>query len=209
MPRYGEEFKATVPLESVQVPLVYFVEVRNASTTNVSPMRSVLPRAIGIEQPAKIFWPFLDGFEIGTESWRSLSGGRLSTSMEAKNGKAALSIRIPDDRVSMAVATTRLRGWFAQEHQARGFGFWARTKTGEGEVRCSLLANAFTTNQIIVAQTAATKLTSAWKRVEVPFSDFPRFPIGDLDLVSFEFSGAHGREFLLDDFFLLGRWRFE
>jgi hypothetical protein len=210
MPRYGGVCKASVPVESVMVPLVYFIEARTGNATNVSAMRSVLPREAGIEQPKKIFWPFLDGFEQGIESWRALADGAvMSVSTEAKNGKAALSIRIATARRSATVGTTRLRGWFAQEHQARGFGFWARTKQGTGEVRCSLVANAFTTNQVIAAQERATKLTAMWKRVEVPFNDFTQFPLGELDLVTFEFTGTSSTEFLLDDLFLAGRWRFE
>jgi hypothetical protein len=207
---FGEKRKVTVPLDSVLIPVAYFVETRNGKTINSSAMRVVFPRELGIEEPQKYFWPFLDGFEQGMESWRSLNiGAAMSISAEAKSGKAALSVRIPASGNFVAVGTTRLRGWFAQEHQARGFGFWARATQRAGEVRCSLIANAFTANQVLVTQERATKLDLSWKRVDVPFADFPRFPIADLDLISFEFIGSDEGEFLMDDLFLLGRWRFE
>jgi len=210
MRQFGTAWKATVPVNSVDVPLVYFIERRGVETTNRSAMRCALPRALGLSQPSKYFWTFIDGFEQGAESWRILGGGeRVRLSALAKNGKAALSVRIPATRNSITVGTTRLRGWFAEENKARGFAFWARTIGGAGEARCSLLAEALTTNQVLMAQTNVAKLTANWRRVEVHFSEFPKFPLGDLDLVAIEFNGPAGMEFLIDDLSLLGRWVFE
>lgn len=207
MSRFGDVWKSAVPLDSVDVPLVYFVVETAGPVTNVSPARLALPRQLGLEHPSKFFWPFLEGFELGTRSWRSLDGQRIELSPLAKSGKSSLRVLLREGRTVASVGTTRLRGWFAQEHQSAGISVWAKTSGGSGQMRCSLMANAFTTNQVLVAQTNTTTVTSNWRRVNVPFTAFPALPLGDLDFVAFEFSGPAGTEFVLDDLTLLDRWQ--
>jgi len=207
---HGQSWQVNVPTDSADAPIIYFALAQSGGATQVSPMRVCRPRALGIEQPSRYFWPFLEGFEQGLGSWRNLSGGgELRISDMAKNGRAALALSVPANHHSASAGTTRLRGWFVQEHGASGFAFWARTASGTGEIRCSLLANAFIDRQAIAAQTNATAVNPHWRRIEVPFSAFARFPLGDLDFVTIEFTAEAGSELLVDDLYLLGRWRFD
>jgi hypothetical protein len=116
---------------------------------------------------------------------------------------------VPSGKRSVSVATTRLRGWSIEERGATGMAFWARTRSGTGHLRVTLLANAYTTNQVTSAQTNTFSITPAWKRIQLPFAEYPMPLLGDLDLVVFEWIGSVVTEFLLDDLYLLGRWRFE
>ncbi len=210
MERRGTAWQATVPLDSVEIPVAYCVVAAADGITNVSPMRLCRPRALGAEEPSRFFWPFLEGFEQGLEGWSVLTeGSQMGISSTVKNGKASLRVAMPAKGRSVTVATTRLRGWFTQEHGATGVAFWARTVAGAGSVRCALRANAFTTNEIAAAQQDVTALGTNWQRVALKFSDFPQFRREQLDLITLEFGGAAGAEFLLDDVHLLGRWRFE
>jgi hypothetical protein len=171
-------------------------------------MRLARPRALGLEEPTRIFWPFLEGFEEGLESWRLLSGGaaELKTGTPVKNGKAALVAAVPAGKKSVAVATTRVRGWFAEEHGARGLSVWLRAREGTGHARFTLMAQAFTTNQVVAVRAGDVPLTAQWQRVELPFSSFPKIPRLGLDLFTIEFIADGPREFLVDDLQLLGRW---
>ncbi len=171
-----------------------------------SPMRIASARALGLEQPTRIFWPFLEGFEQGLQGWRIIDGPELHTGLPPKNGRAALAIRVPDSKRSVTVVTTRLRGWFLEEHGATGIALWLRTRTGSAAAVFTVFANAFSTNQIVARRAAPTVITDRWTNVELPFQSFPRFPIGEVDLFSIELTGQPGTEFLLDDVELLGRW---
>jgi hypothetical protein len=210
MHRHGTVWQANIPVETLDVPVAYFAVFRSEGATNISPTRICRPRRLGLEQPSKLHWPFVEGFEQGLESWRNIAGtDSLKTTETAKNGRNALSLRIARDKHSASVGTTRLRGWSIEERGAIGIAFWARTRSGTGHVRVTLLANAFTTNQLTSAQTTTFRLTSTWNRHQVPFADHPASLIGDLDLVVFECVGAPETEFLIDDLYLLGRWRFD
>ncbi len=204
MQPHGESWEAFVPVDSLDVPVIYFVR----AGTNISPMRLARPRALGLEEPTRIFWPFLEGFEEGLESWRLLTPGaaELKTGTPVKNGKAALVAAVPAGKKSVAVATTRVRGWFAEEHGARGLSVWLRAREGTGHARFTLMAQAFTTNQVVAVRAGDVPLTAQWQRVELPFSSFPKIPRLGLDLFTIEFIADGPREFLVDDLQLLGRW---
>ena len=203
MRRSGMGWVTEVPADSLDVPLIYFVI---AGSGTASPMRIAHPGGLGLEVPTRLFWPFLEGFEQQLESWRIIGEPGLERSTQAKNGRASLLVRIPRNRRSVTLVTTRLRGWFLQEHDATGVTLWLRTKTGRGTARFSLFANAFSTNQIIARRQEAIGVTDKWTRALLPFSSFPRLQLGDVDLFSIEVTGAPGTEFLLDDVQLLGRW---
>jgi hypothetical protein len=141
------------------------------------------------------------------QGWRTMHGPRLRTDGVAKHGRSALVITIPAGQHSVTIATTRMRGWYLQEHRATGIELWMRTRQANGVAAFDLLANAFTSNQIMARQTKVVTVTSRWTRFEVLFRNLPRFPLGDLDLFSIELTGEPGTEFLLDDVQLLGRWR--
>src|SRR6266496_177368 len=73
MTRPGLRWQATLPVEDLEVPMVYFVSATEGRLTNFSPLRVVVPAAAGLEEPTRVFWPFLEGFEESAESWRLLS----------------------------------------------------------------------------------------------------------------------------------------
>ena len=207
MEQHGENWEAYVPVDSLDVPVVYFVRAGE----KISPMRLTRPRALGLEAPTRIFWPFLEGFEEGLESWRLLSDAmaELKTGTPVKNGKAALIAALPAGKKSIAIGTTRVRGWFVEEHFAKGLSVWLRTREGTGRARFTLLAHAFTTNQVVAVRAGEVPLTAQWQRVELPFDTFPKISRGAIDLFTIEFMADGPREFLVDDLQLLGRWRLD
>jgi hypothetical protein len=205
--RRGTSWQAEVPVDSLDVPLVYFVISSNRAQTAASPMRIARPGMLGLEQPTRIFWPFVEGFEQGTEGWRTVQGGTLRTDEDAKHGGAALRIQIPPNERSVTLLTTRVRGWFLQEHRATGVALWLKTRRGTGTAAFELLADAFTTNQVLARRSKTIRVPSQWTKVKLPFTSFPKFPIGELDLIAIELTGVQGTEFLLDDVELIGPWR--
>ena len=207
----GAQWETAVPIENIDVPLVYFVRAATATTTNVSLMRVCRPRAAGLEEPSRVFWPFLEGFEEGTEHWRLVSNQPapppLTTNSPAKNGHAALAVPLPAGQRSVTIGTTRVRGWQIEQEFATGLRLWLRTREGGGQVRFTLLANAYGTNQVIAVFPQTTMLRDRWQRVDLPFNALPKFPLGSLDFFTIEFLGDGPREFLVDDLSLLGRWK--
>ncbi len=207
----GTQWDATVPIENIDVPLVYFVQAARTTATNVSRMRVCRPRAAGLEEPSQIFWPFREGFELGTEGWRLIANVpaplSLATDPLAKNGHAALAVPLLAGQHSVTIGTTRVRGWQVEQEVATGLRLWLRAKKGGGQVRFTLLANAYGTNQTIAVFPQTTVLRDQWQRVDLPFSALPKFPLGDLDFFTLEFLGDGPREFLVDDLSLLGRWK--
>jgi hypothetical protein len=207
----GNQWEAAVPIENIDVPLVYFVQVVTDTATNVSRMRICRPRAAGLEEPSLIFWPFLEGFELGTDRWRLLtttpSLPPLGTDPLAKNGHAALVVPLPVGQHSVTVGTTRVRGWQVEQEFATGLRLWLRAKQGGGKVRFTLLAHAYGTNQVIGVFPQVTVVRDQWQRVDLPFNALPKFPLGNLDFFTIEFLGDGPREFLVDDLSLLGRWK--
>jgi len=198
-----------LPVDSLHVPIVYFAAVRESNAVSTSAMRIVEPLALGMEEPTSFFWPFIEGFELDLDGWRVGENTEVRTDASAKHGRAALMARVPADRHAATVTTTRVRGWFVEEHGATGLALWLRTKTGVGTAAFTLLANAFSTNQVASRRAETIKVSNRWTKVELPFGSFPKFPLGDLDLLSIELSGKPGTEFLLDDLYLLGPWRMD
>lgn len=211
MARRGAAWETTVPVDSLDEPLIYFAQAFVAGQTNVSPMRLCRPRRLGLEQPTRIFWPFVEGFEESLEGWRWLAGGpedgRILTSGPARNGKFALAVTISPGKSSVTIGTTRLRGWYLLEHGASGISLWMKTREGVGAVRFTLMANAFATNQAVAIRLATVPIQAEWRCVELPLRSFPRLALAELDFFAIEFLGASGREFLIDDLQMLGRWK--
>ena len=209
----GTNWETSVPVDDVDVPLVYFVRMSTATATNVSLMRVCNPRAAGLEEPSRIFWPFLEGFETGTEGWSLLANqpgfASMQTDATAKNGHAALRVSLLPNKRSVTVATTRVRGWQILQNGATGLRVWLRTREGTGRARFTLFANAFNTNQIISISSIEAKLDKRWQKIELPFTSFPKLPLGSVDWFTIEFIGVGPRDFLIDDLQLLGRWKIE
>ena len=215
----GKSWEAFVPVDDVDVPLVYFTSAvisasnNAAASTNISPMRICHPRLAGLEEPTRIFWPFLEGFEQDTASWRLLSGAEdfapLKTDPLARTGNSALAIPLLAGKRSMTIATTRVRGWQLMQNGATGVRLWLRTRKGSGRARFTLLANASTTNQVISVWPKEPALTEKWQKIDVPFNELPKLPLGAVDLFAIELIGEGPVEFLVDDLELLGPWRNE
>lgn len=206
----GDLFNAVLPVDDVDIPLVYFVTAVINSTTNTSPLMACIPRKLGIEAPSRPFWNFLEGFEETTMNWRILNNYPdilpLRTNVEPKNGKAALCVALPGGRPSISVGTTRVRGWHITHYNAKGFAVWIRTGTGDGYVQFSLATHAWTEKQRVSQKPYKYPLTNEWRRIEVNFSDFQGIPLSEVDLLIFEFTGKGGTEFWIDDLSLTGAW---
>lgn len=203
----GAVWEATLPVEDLDVPLVYFVSDGSSTTALLSPMRVVSPRLAGMEKPSRIFWPFLDGFEGELSGWAiANSHSPLTTSPNAHDGHAALSVPLLPGQGSVIVSTTRIRGWHYSLQLATGLRVWLRAPGGSGRARFTLHTNAGSMNEIAAVSTIETTLDDKWRKVDVSFSSFPNLPVVGVDLLSIEFSGG-AREFLVDDLRLLGRWK--
>ncbi len=211
MIRAGESWVGALPVEDLDIPLVYFVWSSGAGATNVSPMRVCSPRDAGLETPTRIFWPFLEGFEEGTESWTLLDPDpdtpALGVSAISKSGKAALLVgRSPEQKRSTTVGTTRLRGPKIVSVGATGVTLWMRTVQGAGRARFTLYANAFGTNQVAATLPKDTPLTSKWRKVDLLFESFEKVPVAGVDYLAIELIADDATGFLLDDMQLLGPW---
>ena len=125
----------------------------------------------------------------------------------AKSGRASLIARVPAGARSVSIQTTKLRGWFLQEHGATGVGLWMRVKSGTGAAAFTLMANAFTTNQVVARRAETATVSTNWMKAAFLFESFPKFPVSEVDLFTIEFAAEPGTELLLDDVHLLGRWR--
>ncbi|MBI3191737.1 MAG: hypothetical protein HYZ36_03650 [Pedosphaera parvula] len=208
-----DHWAASLPVDNLEVPVVYFVEQRTSGSTNVSLMRVCHPRRAGLSEPSRVFWPFLDGFEEGIEGWWLVGTPTelppLNTDPTAKNGRAALRVKVPPNKRSMTLATTRVRGWQILQQTARGVRLWLRTKAGSGKARFTLLANAYTSDQSVSVCATEPVINEQWQKVDLAFSLFPKVPLADVDLLTIEFIGQGPLEFLVDDLQLLGRWRME
>jgi len=206
----GEIFNAVLPVDDVDIPIVYFLSAVINSTTNCSPIMACIPRKLGLEVPSRPFWNFLEGFEETTMNWRILNEYPdilpMRTNVEPKNGKAALCITLPAGRPSVSVGTTRLRGWHITHYNAKGFAVWIRTGAGEGHVRFSLVTHAWTQKQKVSQKEFKYPITNEWRRIEVNFADFPGITLSEVDLLIFEFMGRGGTEFWIDDLSLTGAW---
>lgn len=225
--RRGNLWDATVPVDDLDVPLIYFAVVEapavlpksDASSpaafvpSIISPLRIVKPRAAGLEEPSSVFEPYLEGFEEGFSSWRMLGADAdavpLRADAAARTGRAALCATVPAGKRSVTIATTCVRGRHLAQHQANGLRIYLRTRQGEGRARFTLQANAFAPNQVIATWPRETNLTEQWQKVDLFFHELPRMPLPAVDLLVIELIGRGPCEFLVDDVQLLGSWRLE
>jgi hypothetical protein len=173
-------------------------------------MRICHPREAGMDAPSRLFWPFVEGFEHGTQGWRlvdkSSSAASLGTDSVAKSGYCSLKVSIPRGQHSATLASTRFRGWLIEEKEATGFRLWLRTKSGTGDALFTLHSDAFTTNQISSPCVSQVTISNQWQHADLFFEQFPALPVGDIDWLTIEFRGKGPIDFLLDDVQLLGPW---
>jgi hypothetical protein len=207
MRRFGASWVAEIPVDSLDVPQIYFLAAREQGKPVASPMRLVRPRALGMEAPSHFFWAFIEGFEQGMDGWRITDGTETRTDPAAKSGRASFVVRVPARQRSIALETTRLRGWFLEEHGAMGIGVWLRTKSGTGTAAFTFMANAGSTNQVISRRAETVRVSTKWVRAALLFESFPKVRLGDVDLFAIEFAAEQGTELLIDDLHVLGRWR--
>lgn len=214
MKKSGNVQQADIPVEDLDIPIVYYARGTAAQGDRLSPLRLVYPRRLGLEEPTQIFWPFIEGFENGAEGWwiGSRDAGErdaaaLRTSPASKNGRAALQISLPPRQGAIRLATTRVRGWQLLQEGATGLRFWVRTRSGNGSVRCSLQARTSTTNQVIGAWPKEVAVGDHWRKIDLSFTQLPILPWRSVDLFVMEFRAQGPVEFLLDDVQLLGPWK--
>jgi len=207
----GTNWEAKIPVDDIDVAVAYFVSEVRAGRTNFSPLRLTYPRELGLEEPTRFFWPFIEGFEAGASSWRLAAAdtGALQISSEAKNGYAALQVSLPAGKRSVTVGTTRIRGWRALHKGIGGLSVWLRTRGGAATVRFTLHENAFTTNQVVSVSPLESRITKTWQRVDISFDSFPNLKLANVDWLTLEFIADGPREILIDDLQYLGPWRLE
>jgi hypothetical protein len=196
-----EHWETKVPVEDVDVPLLYFLQVQTGDRTNTSPLRLALPRSLGMEDPTRIFWPFIEGFEGSRHAWRLTTASQipLRVSSESVSGACALRVPVGGGPKPTQLGTTRLRSWQAMRPDVSGFSVWLRTLKGQAEASFCLTGDAFTPQAVRhVSETKAT-VTNGWQQVIVPFSSFPRLNLDRLDWLSFEFTASEPCEVLVDD----------
>ena len=203
MTRRGENWEANLPVDDLEVPLVYFLRAQGA-TQRCSPLRVVAPRAAGLEQPSRVFWPFLDGFEEGLTGWETSGNATLKLTPLAHDGHAALAIAAPDGLRTVRVSTPRVRGWHYTLQLATGVRVWLRAPRG-GVVRFHLHAHADTPHATSATSSIVVTARDQWQRVDLAFTSFGQFNFASMDRLTIEFTGDG--ELLVDDLRLLGRWR--
>ena len=212
------QFASVVRVTDLEVPLVYFVSLTEpsksgggGSNTVVSQMRVCHPARAGLEVPSHPFWPFLEGFEESLAGWRLLTAGAPALAIDpaARSGKSALRVVLPATRDTVAIATTRVRGWHATLRGAAGVRLWLSTKSGEARARFTLLANAATPRQEMTVFPRQETIGPQWRPVDLWFADLPNWRPAGLDLLRIDFIGQGPIEILMDDVQLLGRWRIE
>ena len=213
MSHRGGRWEAGVPVESVDIPMIFLLRVGEGAGTRVSAMRICIPRAAGLEEPSRIFWPYLEGFEETLESWRGFGAAAgaapLQTDPVAKQGKASLRVAVAGAGQVTSVATTRVRGWQIAERSATGLRLWLRTRSGAGRVRFTLFANAGGAQEIVMPYDREVLLNERWQKVDLAFARFGKGPLAEVDLLALEFSADAAREFLVDELQLLGPWKLE
>lgn len=206
-------WEASAPVESVDIPMIFFLRVGEGAATRLSAMRICVPRAAGLEEPSRIFWPYLEGFEDGLASWHAFGAAAGAPPLEidplAKQGKASLRVTVPGAGRSVGVGTTRVRGWQIVERSATGLRLWMRTRSGAGRVRFTLFANAGGPLEVAMAYDREVTLSDRWQKVDLAFSRFGKGPLAEVDLLALEFAADGAREFLVDELQLLGPWKLE
>jgi len=205
----GQRWEGVMPVENVDVPVVYFVEVMTPKPM-VTAQRICHPRVAGLEEPSRIFWPFLEGFEEDLWSWRLVTDEPKFTPVETattvKSGNAALKLTLASDKHSVTVATTKIRGWQLDQNFANGIRVWVKLAQGTAKLRCTLQAHAFTPKQVISVYPEDFTLTTDWQPVDLKLNGFPKLAIGEVDLMTLELIGKGSVEAYVDNVQLLGRW---
>ncbi|MCD6048916.1 MAG: hypothetical protein K0Q55_319 [Verrucomicrobia bacterium] len=209
MEKRGERWETALPIENVDIPVIYFVETETTQK-HTTALRLCRPRLVGLEEPSRIFWPFLEGFEEELWSWRTVTDEPRFTPVETgtivKNGNAALRLVIPAGKRSITVTTTRIRGWQLEQNFARGIRLWVRLGSGTAKLRCTLQAHAFTPQQTISLYPDEPEIGTQWQPVDLTLNRFPKLSVGEVDLMSLELIGNGPLECFVDDVQLLGRW---
>lgn len=216
--RSGRIWQAELPVEDLDVPIVYYLREVRDHQTNVSPLRVAIPKQLGLEEPTRVFWPLLEGFEEGFESWRILAPPAgpnparpepLQISSAAKNGRGALLVSLAAGQTSVRVGTTRVRGWQLLEEGASGLRLWLRTESGWGRVRCSLGSYAFTPAESFVAWPEEFPVTNSWQKLDLNFDRLSGVRWRGVDLFVLEFTASEPTRFLVDELQFLGPWKLD
>jgi hypothetical protein len=209
MRRRGSMWETAVPFESLDIPIIYFLEAADTFATNLSGMRICWPRGLGLEEAPQLAWNFLEGFEAGFEGWTVVAANPhtpgLALDPVAHSGHASLLVRRVPTKTSVTVSTTRIRGWQILDRGAVGLRLWLRTREGIGEVRFTLHANAFSSEQTVSGSEVFGKVGSEWRQIDLPFASFPRLPLAAVDWFTIEFISAEADALLIDDIQFLSR----
>lgn len=200
-----------IPVDDVDVPVGYFVEAVSGGRTNISPLRFTTPRRLGIEEPTRFFWSFIEGFESGTRGWHQFTptNSLLTLTDESHTGRKALRVALPGNKTSATVGTTRIRGWQASQPRINGLCLWLRTTGGTAMATFDIHSDAFTERQRISTSDRQVMLSSAWQRVDLPFDSFSPHELRRVDWLSITFRSAQSCEVFMDDLQFLEAWASE
>jgi len=208
MDRSGEQWDVAVPFRNLDQPVYYFLQTIDLSRTNYSQIRVCHPRELGLENITSVFFPFIEGFEIGSMGWKLLEDDHFSDSVRLeqapKNGHFSLGLKIPANKRSTTVGTLRVRGSEIVLHRMMGLRFWIKSSSGNARIRSTLFANAFTTNQVVSVFPGEMTATETWQKVEMAFQRFPKLPLSEVDFFTMEIIATGPREFWIDDLEYLG-----
>ena len=201
--RADETWEARVPLSSIEVPTLYFVQTVVSGTNRVSPMRVFRPGLAGLTSPTHPFTGFVDGFEEGAGGWELVSGtagaAGLSITNQAWSGRGALRVEVAARRGSATIGTARLRGWMFVEHNPRALAMVARTAVGPGRLRLALHSDARSPELVMHPAATEFELGPVWQRVEVPVASFAGLRTAEVDWFTIQFLAEPGSVLLLDD----------
>jgi len=200
----GGSWSATLPVPSVEHPLIYRVRVAAAGVTNASPWRLFQPLSAGLELPTFPFSGYLEGFEDGAPAtWQpTVSGvpeGGVTVGTNALSGRWALRLTVPPSRGSITVGTTRIQPWMLLEHSPVAVRFAARTEGGGGRIGCALHGNARTEDLAVYPAAGTFDVGPDWRRFEVPMEAFLGLRPSTVDWFTIQFFAEPGRVLDVDD----------
>ncbi|MGB0579850.1 MAG: hypothetical protein ACPGVU_09135 [Limisphaerales bacterium] len=196
-------FDVKVPVSDVDLPIVYYVRASSSAGAVNSPARMVNARKAGMEKSTTVFWPFAEGFEHGARNWTLSDSAKLSS--DARSGDKSLKVRIPADKHSVSVSTTRVRGWHFLNQRAQAIRVWLKASS-TGKVRFTLTADARTSGQTSARSSVSASVSTEWQAFDIPLESFSLRNIAGVDLFTIELIGTSGSELLIDDLQFIGRW---
>ena len=204
----GSQWEVAVPVENIEIPVVYFLQIDVESKVANSPMRVCRPNSAGMDRPTRPFWPYLDGFEEELVGWFPIGDSPRPVSQPGGHtGNRAMAISIPPGKSSAAVGSTIIRSWHMTLEKAKGVRFWARLESGTATGRLTFYGDHEQPHQRISVWPIEIELTDQWQPVDMFFHELPYLPLASIDFFTLEVVSGSPVTLLIDDLQLKGAWR--